>query len=156
MSSARTRRLIETAGQHMGAGEQVQLTTMAKLGSAPVAANAGVVVAASIVGAALGGGWGFAGMVRKEVYVVLTDRQLMFFQARRDTGAPGKHLASFQRAGVTCSDASSSGLGLFVNVRITAEGLDRPVRLQFPPIPARLRKEGRELAAALPRAVVGS
>jgi hypothetical protein len=154
MGGARTRRLIETAGQHMAPGEQVQLTTLAKLGSAPVAVGAGMAVAGSLVVAALGGGGGFAGMVRQSVYIVLTDRQLMFFQARRDTGAPGKHLASFSRAGVTCGEATSSGLGLFVNVRISAEGMDRPVRLQFPPIPGRLRKEGRELAAALARAVV--
>lgn len=92
-------------------------------------------------------------MLRKEVYLVLTDRQLLFFHAVRATGGPGKHLASFSRAAVTSTEATASGLGLFVNLRITAEGMDRPVRLQFPPIPPNLRKEARALAAALPRTV---
>lgn len=57
MGGARTRGLIETAGQHMAADERVELTTLAKLGSVPLTANAAAGVAATIVGTALGGGW---------------------------------------------------------------------------------------------------
>jgi hypothetical protein len=38
-----------------------------------------------------------------------------------------------------------------VRVSINAEGLSRPLRLTFPPLPPRLRGQGRQLAAALPR-----
>ncbi len=38
---------------------------------------------------------GFVALVQREAYIVLTDRRVMFFEAIRSTGGPGKHLASF-------------------------------------------------------------
>ena len=84
---------------------------------------------------------------------MLTDRQLLFFEAVRATGGPGKHLASFRRETVTCTEPTSRALGLFVRVSIGAAGLSQPLRFTFPPLPPALRAQGRHLAAALPRPV---
>lgn len=153
MGERRNRKLITAATRLMEPGEQVELTTLAKLGSAPVAANAASAVVAGVVVSALGGGVGFVAFAQREVYIVLTDRQVLFFEAVRTTGGPGKHLASFRRETVTCTEPMSRALGLFVRISIGAAGLSQPLRLTFPPIPPAMRAQGRQLAAALPRPV---
>jgi hypothetical protein len=134
----------------MEPGEQVELITGAKLGSVPVAANVASVVVAGAVISVLGGGVGFL-YSQREVYIVLTDRQVLFFAAIQSTGGPGKHLASFRRELVTCTEPTTRVLGLFVRVRVGAEGLSGPLSLTFPPLPPSVRAQGRHLAAALPR-----
>jgi hypothetical protein len=150
MGERRNRKLIAAATRLMEPGEQVELTTLAKLGSAPVAANAASAVVAGAVLSALGGGVGFVAFAQREVYIVLTDRQVLFFEGLRATGGPGKHLASFRRETVTCTEPISRALGLFVRISIGAAGLSQPLRLTFPPA---MRAQGRQLAAALPRPV---
>jgi hypothetical protein len=149
MGERRNRKLITAATRLMEPGEQVQLTTLAKLGSVPVAANVASVVVAGAVISVLGGGVGFVAFSQREAYIVLTDRQVLFFEAVRATGGPGKHLASFRRELVSCTGPTSRALGLFVRVRLGAEGLSQPLRLTFPPLPPSLHAQGRQLAAAL-------
>ncbi|HEY3609630.1 MAG TPA: hypothetical protein VGL06_19170 [Pseudonocardiaceae bacterium] len=149
MGERRQQKLISAATRLMAPGEQVELTTLAKLGSAPVVATAVAGIAAGVVAGLLGGGVGFVGFRRREVYIVLTDRQVLFFEAVRATGGPGKHLASFRREVVTSTPPRGSALGLIVKVTVTVEGMSRPVELNFPPLPPALRAQARQLAAAL-------
>jgi hypothetical protein len=151
MGRRRNQKLITAATRLMEPGERVELTTLAKLGSAPAAAAATVAasMAAGVVVSLLGGGVGFVGFARRAVYIVLTDRQVMFFEAVQSTGGPGKHLASFRRHLVTSSEPKGSVLGL--KLRIGVDGMNQPLALTFPPLPPSLRGQGRELAGALPR-----
>jgi hypothetical protein len=151
MGNRRNQKLLEAASPRMEQGEQVELIAIAKLDSAAAAATRTVVAtaaAAAVVGM-MGGGVGFAGFVRREVYVVLTDRQVLFFEAVRSTGGPGKHLASFPRQLTAGSEPKSSGLGLFTKFSINVKGLDQPIRLTVPPLPPSNRRRARELADIL-------
>lgn len=87
-------------------------------------------MATGVAFAALGGGVGFVGLSQREVYLVLKD------------------LASFDRNRVSVEEPQGS---LFVRYRFMAESWAEPIELTFPPIRPSLRKEGRLLAAALPR-----
>ncbi len=155
MGERRTQKLITAATRLMEPAERVEVTTLAKLGSAPIAANLTVSIAASaaVTAAAslLGGGVGFVAFVRREAYIVLTDQRVMFFEAIRSTGGPGKHLASFPRHLVACSAPKSSGLGLFMKLSMDIKGMSQPLKLTFAPLPPAYRARGRELADALPR-----
>jgi hypothetical protein len=153
MGNRRNQKLISAASARMEPGEHVELTALAKLGSGTAAATRTVVAtaAATAVLGLMGGGVGFGGFARRELYIVLTDRQVLFFEAVRATGGPGKHLASFPRQLTASSGPESSGLGLFLKFRIIVEGLDRPLRLTVPPLPPSNRARARELATALAR-----
>ncbi len=146
----RRRKLLDKAAEVMRPGDRVQLTALAKLGNvaARAADSALIGVATGVAVAALGGGVGFVGLSQREVYLVLTDQQVIFFATIPSTGGVGKHLASFDRDRVSVDEPRGS---LFVRYRFMAEGFTEPVELTFPPIPPSLRKEGRLLAAALPR-----
>jgi hypothetical protein len=144
----RTQKLISKATELMEPGEQVELTTLARLGSAAakIATGVGGLVGGAVAGM-LGGGEGFTGY-KGDVYIVLTDRQMLFFSASQATGGPDKHLASIRRNLVTSSEPKS---GLFVKLRIAVEGMSQPLDLTFPPLPPSLRARARQLAAALPK-----
>ncbi len=150
MGERRNQKLITAAARLMGPGEQVELITLAKLGSAPAAAAVAASVAAGVVAGLLGGGSGFVGFARRAVYIVLTDRQLLFFEAVQSTGGPGRHLASFRRAFVTCHEPASTTLGA-VKLRVDIKDLNQPLDLIFPPLPPALREQARQLAVALER-----
>jgi hypothetical protein len=153
MGNRRNQKLISAASGRMEPGEQVELIAMAKLGSGAAAAarTVAATAAAAVALSIMGGGVGFVGFARRELYVVLTDRQVLFFEAVRATGGPGKHLASFPRHLTTSSEPESSALGLFTKFRITVEGLDRPLQLTVPPLPPSNRTRARELATTLTR-----
>jgi hypothetical protein len=146
----RRQKLLDKAAEVMLPGDSPELTAVAKLGdvSARVADSAMVAVATGAVAAAFGGGVGFFGLSQRQVYIVLTGRQVIFFSSIPSTGGIGKHLASFDRRRVSVEEPRGS---LFVRYRFMAEGFSEPIELTFPPIPPSLRKEGRLLAAALPR-----
>ena len=153
MGNRRNQKLISAASARMEPGEQVELIALAKLGSGTAVATRTVVAtaAATVALGMMGGGVGFGGFVRRELYVVLTDRQALFFEAVRATGGPGKHLASFPRHLTSSSEPASSGLGLFIKFTITVKGLDQRLKLTVPPLPLSNRAQARELATALAR-----
>ena len=150
MGKRRDNRLRESAEKQMRPGEAVELTAIAKLGETGAAVTKTVVgsAAAAVVAAAITGGVGFVGFARREIYLVLTDQQLLFFEAIRQTGAPGKHLASFPRETVTVSDFKDGAL--FLNVHLAIQDNDS-LRLTFPPIPRSNRLRGRAFTEALPK-----
>jgi hypothetical protein len=151
MGSRRSQKLISAASARMAPGEQVELTALAKLGSGAAVAARTVAVSAAVttVLGLMGGGVGFAGFARRELYIVLTDRQVLFFEAVRATGGPGKHLASFPRHLTASSEPENSALGLFLKFRVIVEGLDQPLRLTVPPLPPSNRTRARQLATTL-------
>jgi hypothetical protein len=153
MANRRNRKLITAASARMVPGEEVELIAMAKLGStaAVTARTVAASAAAAAVAGVLGGGVGFVGFARRELYIVLTDRQVLFFEAIRQTGGPGKHLASFPRQLTISSEPQSSGLGLFTKFTITSQGLDQPLQLTVPPLPPSNRARARQLALSLTR-----
>jgi hypothetical protein len=90
--------VITAATRLMEPGERVEVTTLAKLGSAPIAANltVGIAASAAVTAAAslLGGGVGFVAFFQREAYIVLTDRRVMFL---RRSGPPAAQASTWPR-----------------------------------------------------------
>jgi len=126
-------------------GEQAEVIAMAKVGSYPLKANLALGAAAVVAGAALGGGV-ITLFAQSETYMLLTDRQLLFFATNRQTGAPGKYRASIPREAITPTVLKG---GLFFNVRLDVAGSDKEIRLKFPPLPPSAKQLGRQLVASL-------
>ncbi len=118
---------------------------MAKVGSFPVKKNLAAGAAAVAIGAALGG-TAIIAFAQSETYMLLTDRQLLFFAANRQTGAPGKHRAGVPREAVKPTVVKD---GLFLSILLNIEGADKEIRLKFAPLPPSGRKLGRQLVASL-------
>jgi hypothetical protein len=146
MGARRERRLLETAAPLMHPGEAVHLIAMAKVGS--LSTTVGKSVVAGVVTGVLTGGAVMVGFVQSSAYIVLTDRQLLFFEADPHTGGPGKHLFGMSRELVTTTEPK---VGVFVKMRLNVQGWDKALALTFPPLPPSVRKGGIQFANALPR-----
>jgi hypothetical protein len=131
----------------MQVDETVVLTAGAKVGSLSKTA-AKTAVASVVVGAVTGGAF-MVGFVQRAVYIVLTDRQLLLFEADPYTGGPGKHLVSLPRELVTTTEPKVGML--FTKIQLNVRGWDQGLALTFPPIPPSARRLGIQLANALPR-----
>jgi hypothetical protein len=133
----------------MQVGETVLLTAGAKVGS--LSETAAKTAVASVVAGALSGGAFMVGFSQREAYIVLTDRQLLLFEADVHTGGPGKHLVSLPRELVTVAELKVGVL--FVKMQLNIQAWGQGLKLTFPPIPPSTRRRGVELANALPRTV---
>ncbi|HET9658321.1 MAG TPA: hypothetical protein VFP72_23415 [Kineosporiaceae bacterium] len=156
MASMRERRLLKTAAGAMQPGETVELIAMARLSSAKEtvrrnAAGAAAGMAASLLASAVTGGtvMGTMAFAPQDVYLVLSDRQLMFFEANPSTGGPGRYLVGFPRSGLRVLEFAS---GFFLKMLLDLGSGSAPMLLTFPPIPPKIRRNARALAAALPPA----
>ena len=129
----------------MGPGEQTQIIAVAKVGSFPVKKNVAAGAAAVAISVALGGGVIMA-FTPRETYMLLTDRQLLFFGADQHTGGPDKFLFGIPRRIIRPTVLKS---GLIYDVRLDVEGSDKAIRLKFPPIPPSGKKLGQQLVASL-------
>lgn len=145
MRESRRQKVLSTARPHMQPGEQPEIIALAKVGSFPIKKNAAAAAVSVAASVALGGGV-IVGFVPSETYMLLTDKQLLFFAANRQTGAPGKHRASVPREAITATVLKD---GLFLDVRLDVAGSDKEIRLKFPPLPPSGKKLGRQLIAAL-------
>ena len=145
MRKSRRQKVLRTAEPHIQPGEQAEVIAMAKVGSFPVKKNLAAGVAAAAIGAAFGG-TAIMAFAQSETYMLLTDRQLLFFAANRQTGAPGKHRASVPREAVKPTVVKD---GLFLSILLNIEGADKEIRLKFAPLPPSGRKLGRQLVASL-------
>lgn len=146
MGARQERRLLENAAPLMRPDEEVALVAMAKVGSVRQAAARSVAYGVAV--GVLSGGTMLAFGVQAEVYLVLTDRQLLFF--RSHNGTPGKHLFSAPRAFVAITEPKA---GFLYKFHLYVQGSDEVLALTVPPLPPRLRKRGEALAALLPRIV---
>lgn len=146
MGARRERRLLETATPMMQPGETPEVITMAKVGS--LRKVLGEHFALSIATAVLSGGTMFSLTTQRELYLLLTDRQLLFFEADAYTGGPGKALFGVPRTHVAITEPKK---GFLVKFELYIHGWDQAMTLSMPPIPPSLRKKGLQLLARLPR-----
>ncbi|MEU0796995.1 hypothetical protein ABZ342_43630 [Amycolatopsis sp. NPDC005961] len=116
---------------------------MAKVGS--LRKVLGEHFALSIATAVLSGGTMFSLTTQRELYLLLTDRQLLFFEADAYTGGPGKALFAVPRTHVAITEPKK---GFLVKFELYIHGWDQAMT---PPIPPSLRKKGLRLVAGLPR-----
>ncbi len=137
------RKLLTKARPMMAEDEQVEVVALAKLGS--VRANTGRSLATGVAVAVATGGAGFALTVQAEAYFILTDRQVLVFQAVQ--GAPGKHLATIPRQYAHPVDVKDGAL--FIKFFLHVDGWQDMLKLTVPPLPPRLRKRARVFIKSL-------
>lgn len=145
MKEARRDMLLAAATPMLQEHEEVQLTTFARVGS--VSAKRKIATAATA--AVLSAGILMVAVHPREMYLVLTDRRILFFDGHTATGRPGKHLMTVQRDLLTVSSAKGKGLGLAIEVELAVEGQDKNLKILFP-TPS--KEEGRQFISALPAA----
>jgi hypothetical protein len=149
MRESRRRKILRTAQPLMQPGERAEIIAMAKVGTMPIKENVAAFAVSAAVSAVTSATLGVGVIMAfapSETYMLLTDRQLLFFAANRQTGAPGRHRGSVPRAAITPTVLKD---GLFVDVRLDIDASDKAVRLKFPPLPPSSKKIGRQLITAL-------
>ena len=146
MRESRRRKVLRTAGPHLAPGEQGEVVAIAKVGSFPIKRTVAAGAASIALSMALGGGGVIMAFAPRETYMLLTDRQLLFFEGNRQTGAPGKFLFGIPRRMIRPTVVKD---GFFYDVRLEIEGADKAIRLKVPPIPPSGKKLGRQLVASL-------
>lgn len=137
-------RLVTAAEALTGPKEQVEVVTLAKIGTVPVRRDRTAGAAAS-VDIALGGS--VIAFMHGEAYLVLTTSQVLFFKSH-GTAGPGGHFATLARASITPTLLSD---GLFVRVNLDIADSDRAIRLTFAPLSPGGRSSGLALVDALDR-----
>jgi hypothetical protein len=142
MNKRRKKQLLDAVGPLLAQGEQVELASLAKVGS--VSAKRRVLTTA-VVGA-LTAGAVIAIAQPRPMYWVLTDRRLLFVEAVQGSGRPGKLLMSLPREYVAAAPASSALLGLGARTVLTVQGQEQGLKLTFPPA---FKAAGRDLAGRL-------
>ncbi|MEU5594959.1 hypothetical protein [Streptomyces sp. NPDC020298] len=123
-------------------GEQVELTSLAKVGS--VSAKRRVMTTA-LVGV-LTAGTVIATVQPRPMYWAPTGRRPLFFDAKTSTGRPGKLLVALPRELISAAPAGRALLGLGVRTVLTVEGQEQGLKLTFPPA---CKAAGRDLASRL-------
>lgn len=143
MNPKRVKQVIETATPHMESGEQVIVATTASVGS--VSAKRKVLTSA-VVGIASGGTM-IANVRPRRMYIAMTDRRLIFFDADTASGKPGKEiLMSLPLAALAASEAKRGWLTLKAELFMAGES--NGLRLMFP---KPCREDGAKVLASVPR-----
>ncbi|MDT7801833.1 MAG: hypothetical protein QOI78_5266 [Actinomycetota bacterium] len=151
MGSRRERRLLETAAPMLQPGETPDVIGMVKVGSTKKAV--GRSVALGVATAVLSGGTMYSITTQRELYLLLTDRQLLFFEADAYTGGPGKALFAVPRGYVAITEPKG---GFLVKTELRIHGWDQVLRLTVAPLPPSMRKKSLRLLAGLPRLQVAA
>jgi hypothetical protein len=126
--------------------EQVQLMTFARVGT--VSAKRKLATAAAV--GALTAGILIVNVRPRGMYIVLTDRRILFFDGDISSGGrPGRHLMTVPRDLVTVSESKGKGFGLAIQVELAIAGQDKDLRILFPK-PS--KEEGSEFIGLLPAA----
>ncbi|MFF3410770.1 hypothetical protein ACFYW8_32100 [Streptomyces sp. NPDC002742] len=142
MNARRTRQLLEASAPLLLQDEQVELTSLASVGTVSVRKQA---LTAVIVGV-LTLGMVMATVRPRAVYVVLTNQRILFFDGNRG-GKPGKLLMNIARPYVTATAARKAFLGLKTVTHLTIEGQEGSLKVDFP---VQTRADGHVFAGALP------
>lgn len=146
MNEKRRQLLLDGAAPLLEADEKVEITTIANVGSVSVKKK---VLTAAVAGIATGG-LVTANVRPRQMYVILTDRKILFFDADTSSGRPGKHMATLSREGVTSTEPKSAMFGLALGIDLSIAGQERDLKLVFPK-PS--KEEGHQFAASLPRSL---
>jgi hypothetical protein len=146
MNEKRRQLLLEGAAPLLEADEKVEITTIANVGSVSVKKK---VLTAAVAGIATGG-LVTANVRPRQMYVILTDRKILFFDADTSSGRPGKHMATLSREGVSSTEPKSAMLGLALGIELSIAGQERDLKIVFPK-PS--KEEGQQFAASLPHSL---
>lgn len=146
MNEKRRQLLLEGAAPLLEADEKVEITTIANVGSVSVKKK---VLTAAAAGIATGG-LVTANVRPRQMYVILTDRKILFFDADTASGRPGTHMATLSREGVSSTEPKSAMLGLALGIELSIAGQERDLKIVFPK-PS--KEEGHQFAASLPRSL---
>ncbi|MEU6773350.1 hypothetical protein [Streptomyces sp. NPDC046759] len=142
LNARRNRQLHEAVAPLLLRGEQVELTSLAGVGSVSVrrqaltAAVVGVVTAGTVV----------ATVRPRPLYMVLTDQRILFFDGNRG-GKPGPLVLNLPRPYVTAGNSKKAFLGLQYVTHLTVAGQEKGLKVTFP---VQHRGDGPRLAEALP------
>jgi hypothetical protein len=143
LNGRRRRQLLETAGPLLIEGEVVELPTLANVGSVSVRKQ---ILTTAVVGVLSAGT--VIGTVRpRQMYILLTDQRLLFFDAATASGKPGKLLMNLPRPYVSAAEPKKGLLGLALVTHLSVVEQETGLKLSFPPA---TRAEGRTLTEALP------
>ncbi|MDX3094557.1 hypothetical protein PV703_08260 [Streptomyces sp. ME01-24h] len=142
MNNRRRQQLLQSAAPLLVEGEQVELTSLAKVGSVSVKRQ---VLTTALVGA-LTAGTVIATVQPRPMYWALTDRRLLFFEGKTTTGRPGKLLMALPRELLTAAPPSSALLGLGAKTVLSIEGEEQELKMVFPPA---FKAAGRDLASRI-------
>ncbi|MGW2434059.1 hypothetical protein [Streptomyces sp. NPDC001640] len=142
MNNRRRQQLLQSVAPLLAEGEQVEITSVAKVGS--VSARRRVLTTA-LVGA-LTAGTVIATVQPRPMYWALTDRRLMFFDASTMSGRPGKLLMSLPRQLMSAAPVKKALLGLGLQTVLTVQGQEQGLKLTFPPA---YKAAGRDLASRI-------
>ncbi|MGW3914214.1 hypothetical protein ACWEBX_22200 [Streptomyces sp. NPDC005070] len=142
INARRNRQLLETSAPLLVPGEQVELTSLASIGTVSVRKQA---LTAIIVGI-LTLGMVMATVRPRAVYVVLTNQRILFFDGNRG-GKPGALLMNIARPYVTATSAKKAFLGLKTVTHLSIEGQEGTLKVDFP---VQTRADGHVFAGALP------
>ena len=145
MGARRERRLIESAAPMMTPGERPELIVMAKVGSMRKAL--GSHLALSVATAVLSGGTMYSISTQAAVYILLTDRQVLFFEQDHYTGGPGKFHFAVPRQYVAITEPIS---GTFYRFEFYVHGWNEALELRVPPLPPSNRRKGAEFTRTFP------
>ena len=150
MRASRRRKLEAQTQPHLAPAERIELFGMAKIGKAPVAKNVAAAAVAVAVGTMLGG-TAVVMFSQKSVYLVLTDRQLVFFGMNTSTGGPAEFITKVPRAALAAEVLPGSGLMLKIRLDIAAlHGQSAgSLLLSVAPLPPSNKAAGRSLASSL-------
>ncbi|MFJ8200168.1 hypothetical protein [Streptomyces sp. NPDC096152] len=138
----RNRQLHETAAPLLVEGERVLLTTLAGVGSVSVRKRA---LTAAVVGA-LSAGMVIATVTPRPMYIVLTDRRVLFFDGNRG-GKPGKLMVDLPHEYVTAGGSKKALLGLQFVTHLSVAGQEQGLKVTFP---VQHRGDGPRFVSGLP------
>lgn len=141
LNSRRTRQLLEIASPLLLQGEQVELTSLAGVGSVSVRKQA---LTAAMVGV-LSAGTVMATVTPRPLYIVKTDQRLLFFDGNRG-GRPGKLMLNLPRPCVSVGSSKKAFLGLQYVTQLSMAGQDKGLKVTFP---VQHRADGPRFTAGL-------
>ncbi|MFF4364504.1 hypothetical protein [Streptomyces sp. NPDC001594] len=138
----RRRQTLDAVTPLLAHGESVELVTCANVGSVSVRRQ----VATAVVVGVFSAGTMTASVRPRQMYIVLTDRRLLFFDASTSTGRPGRLLMDLPRPYVSAGVPRKGMLGLTLVTELVLAGQDQGLKLAFP---TPCRTEGRQFTEAL-------
>ncbi|MER5730796.1 hypothetical protein ABT084_21125 [Streptomyces sp. NPDC002138] len=142
LNARRQRQAFDAVTPLLAPGESVELITCANVGTVSVRRQ----VATAVVVGVMSAGTLMATVRPRQMYVILTDRRLAFFDASTSTGKPGQLLIDLQRPHVSAGVPKKGMLGLTLVTELVVAGQSDGLKLTFP---APCREEGRQLTSIL-------
>ncbi|MEU6366115.1 hypothetical protein ABZ876_10220 [Streptomyces sp. NPDC046931] len=142
LNARRARQLREAAAPLLLQNEQIQMTTLAGVGSVSVRQQA---LTAAVVGV-LSAGTVMATVTPRPLYLVLTDQRVLFFDGNRG-GKPGKLVLNLPRPYVSAGGSKKAFLGLQYVTHLSVAGQEKGLKVTFP---VQHRGDGPRFVSALP------